>query len=942
MKLPNPLSYALLAMAMLSGTSGGLATEPVLRVVTTSGAGANLLKNPAFETRVGTSFSSWQTAPNGYRAATGEGRDGSQALACDAADETGWRGASQTLTLNRVTTAPLIVSGWSKAEGVTGGRDSGYSLYADLSYQDGIPLWGQTANFSTGTHDWERREVMILPEKPVKSITLNCLVRGHAGKVWFDDVSLVEVSASGNAVVFQGTPMELALATNPPASQAQQYSTADGLSLSLAKERVVSLQVDGRELASGSAGGFLVRDVAANSDVYAFDQGACSELGLQIETHVQTNANHLVLEGTLSDTRGKDRSIMLLFALPLDATSWLWGDDVQRERKVDGRGEFINATSIQSGTTGTLSLYPLATLHDDRTGVALGLDMAQAAQYRIVYHAGTRQFFLAWDFGLVPESASFPSAAKFRFVLFHFEPTWGFRAGWQKYMEIFPDHFAVRSRDQGIWMPFTDVSTVQGWEDFGFRYHEGNNNVAWDDAHGVLSFRYTEPTTWWMSMAPELPRTEAEALRVRDQYAAGAAGNQKQMALVSQTAAMFDANGHPELLFRNEPWANGAVWSLNPNPLLPAQPNAATVYWNDSIKTQLYGTAAKATLDGEYLDSLEAYVTADLNFRRDHFRYTTVPLTFSTDTHQPALHKALAVYEFTRWLSKDIHDLGKLMFANSVPYRFSFLCPWLDVMGTETDWLSGTNYQSVSHSQLCLWRTLSGQKPYLLLMNTDYNKFNTNFVERYFQQSLFYGLFPSMFSHNASENPYWQNPAWYNRDRPLFKKYLPLIKRVAEAGWQPITGARCDNAKLLIERFGSGSDGSVYLTLLNTATTTQSGILRLTAPLADKLSAGKVTELLSNTSLTPTNGGWAVTIPAGATIVVQIEPGPRFASARIHADQQLQLAIETPLEFAHVLEYSNDLAHWETIETNTPAIPSYTLQLAMFQDTPSRFYRLRW
>lgn len=73
-------------------------------------------------------------------------------------------------------------------------------------------------------------------------------------------------------------------------------------------------------------------------------------------------------------------------------------------------------------------------------------------------------------------------------------------------------------------MPFTDVSTVAGWEDFGFRYHEGNNNVGWDDAHGVLSFRYTEPMTWWMSMDPALPRTLAEACAGAGRARGGAVG----------------------------------------------------------------------------------------------------------------------------------------------------------------------------------------------------------------------------------------------------------------------------------------------------------------------------------------------------------------------------------------------------------------------------------
>lgn len=847
---------------------------PVFHVVTGGEEGTNLLRNGAFESVQSAALAAWQAAPDGFRVATGEGRGGSQALACEAPNESGWRGASQIVTLNRTNAAPLIVSGWSKAENVTGGRDSGYSLYADLVYQDGTPLWGQTANFTAGTHDWERRQVLIFPEKPVRSLTLNCLVRGHAGRVWFDDVAVTEVAAAGNAFVFQGTPMQMAAANPPPAGTTGEFQTSDGLKLTLSGQRVASLQVDGRELAADSPGGFFARDVAANSDVFGFTDGVCPELGLKLEANILPRADHLVIEGTVTDTTAKDRAVLVLFALPIDARGWIWGDDIRRQRVIGGRGEFANVTAVGCGTTGTLSLYPLAAIHDDRTGLALGLDMGQAAQYRLIYHAGTRQFFIAYDFGLVPGSARFPSAAKFRFTIYRFDPAWGFRAAYQKFTEIFPDYFRVRSRDQGIWMPFTDVSTVQGWEDFGFRYHEGNNNVRWDDGHGVLSFRYTEPMTWWMSMRPDLPRTEAEALRVRDELASGKAGNAREMATVSKSAAMFDETGHPALLFRNEPWANGAVWSLNPNPFLPASPNAATLYWSPAIKTRLYGAGATARLDGEYLDSLEGYVTTDLNFRREHFRYTTVPLTFTADTFRPALFKGLAVYEFTRWLSEDVHRLGALMFANGVPYRFGFLCPWLDVMGTETDWLSGNRYRPVPDSQLCYWRTLAGRKPYLLLMNTDYDKFTSAMVERYFQQSLFYGMFPSMFSHNAAENPYWQNPKWYNRDRPLFRKYLPLIKQVAEAGWQPVTGAKCDNPRIAVERFGPDAAGATFFTLRNDTAQLQTGVLELT-PTAGRTSPQRpATEMLSGRSLAPSGRGWGVEVPAGTTQVVRVSGAP--------------------------------------------------------------------
>jgi len=222
------------------------------------------------------------------------------------------------------------------------------------------------------------------------------------------------------------------------------------------------------------------------------------------------------------------------------------------------------------------------------------------------------------------------------------------------------------------------------------------------------------------------------------------------------------------------------------------------------------------------------------------------------------LSKGLAVYEFTRWLSTDVHAMGKLMFANGVPYRFAWLCPWLDVMGTETDWLSQGKYRPASDAQMCLWRTMAGPKPYLLLMNTDYQTFGPEMVERYFQRSLFYGMFPGMFSHNAADNPYWQNPKWYNRDRPLFKKYQPLIKRIAEAGWQPVTGARSDNPQIWVERFGPDAAGATYLTVLNDSSAVQKGTLRSGPKDLRVETASGATELLSGRLVGNVSGGWEV------------------------------------------------------------------------------------
>jgi len=316
------------------------------------------------------------------------------------------------------------------------------------------------------------------------------------------------------------------------------------------------------------------------------------------------------------------------------------------------------------------------------------------------------------------------------------------------------------------------------------------------------------------------------------------------------------------------------VWSLNPNPWLgraawdsPARSvtNAATVHWNEDIRARLYGSEAQGRLDGEYLDSLEGYVTSELNFRREHFGRTTVPLTFSREHGRPALFKGLAVYEFTRWISEDVHGIGKLVFANGVPYRFGFLCPWLDVLGTETDWMPGGQYRPTPLSQMLAWRTLSGAKPYLLLMNTDYNRFTPEHVELYFQRALFLGLWPGFFSHNAADNPYWQNPAWYNRDRPLFKRYLPLIKRVSEAGWQPVPFARSDNPAIFLERFGGFANAPLYLTAYNDSPVRQQGVVHLAAKFYPQ---HPPRELLHGWSIQPVANGFKVSLAPGQAAVL--------------------------------------------------------------------------
>jgi len=716
----------------------------VKRVLNVEDAGKNLLEADR-----------WRPWREGFTASEG-------IFICDnGTDAQIQRGASQTVALNQTHPDPLVATAWSKAEAVGGGRNSDYALYLDLVYQDGTQLWGQVDTFNVGTHDWEKAEVVIFPEKPVRSVAFHMLLRRHAGKALFRDPELRVLRPPAGAFLFDG----IAISPVTPARE-----------------------------------GFQIRDVAAGTDFFALEDSA---LDLKLECDFTSSSGVTFFDVVVSDTSGRDRAVTLIYAIPLAAAQCEWFDNPRRTMEVEQEREYVSTARFSAGSNGQLSRYPFAAVANATEAIALGIDMARSAFFRVGYNAGTEELFLAYDLGLTPEKHT----AHLRFCKFDFDPEWGFRAALERYYSLFPQQFHRRITKQGLWMPFAKISDVAGWEDFGFRFKEGTNETAWDDEHGIITFRYTEPMTWWMGMPKEMPRTLEAALAEAQRLAQEEADSRAQAFL---TSGFHDERGQFPARLLDTPWSNGAVWSINS---MPGVRGAVTDFknkWNATLRDRLYGPKRQADLDGEYIDSSEGYVTDELDFRRDHFAIAQTPLTFSTTGHKPAIFRGLIAFEYTQALAEDVHAMDKLMMANSTPIRLCWLTPLLDVLGSETDWHPGATWRPMSDSDLLFRRALCKGKPYCFLMNTDFDHFSHDLVEKYMKRCLAYGMFPGFFSHNAAEGHYFTRPELYERDRDLFKKYVPLCRAVAEAGWQPITRARSNREEVYVERFGDD-----YLTLYN-------------------------------------------------------------------------------------------------------------------------------
>jgi hypothetical protein len=454
-------------------------------------------------------------------------------------------------------------------------------------------------------------------------------------------------------------------------------------------------------------------------------------------------------------------------------------------------------------------------------------------------------------------------------------------------------------------MPFTDIAKVPNHEDFGFAFQEGAPNVAFDDQHGIASFVYVEPMSHWLAMPRDVPRTYESALLVLNQDLDGARGKDAaQLAAATLTSGIETADGKFLVHLLKAPWCDGGVFTLNPDPDIPTTPehplNKAMVmrqsieaafrknqpkqelpvYQPSTANHQPSPRAGRTEgehslpihqpstpnyqltpgLDGVYLDSLEM-ASGELNYRREHFRTARVPLVFDREG-RPCQLMIFNTWTFERDIAAQMHARGKLLFANAVLWQFAFPAPLLDVLGTEVNWLHHGEYLPDSDAVMNFRRALCRQKPYCLLMNTDYSRFTPDLVERYFQRCLFYGVWPGFFDEEAaSKDPYWASAKkWYERDRPLFKKYIPLLRRLTAAGWQPLTHAACDNSNIRVERFGPEPGGAVFLTLLNDTADPQSGTVTAELKALRLKQPASARELVSSNAATPSGHGYQISL----------------------------------------------------------------------------------
>ena len=538
-------------------------------------------------------------------------------------------------------------------------------------------------------------------------------------------------------------------------------------------------------------------------------------LALKAALRIESDGGAFKFKIRIEDATGRDRGLLVRVAVPVSAAGWKWWDDMDRRRVIEPGRLYENAKPLRAFAAlpewkdkpdlrmgyNTENFCSVIT---GTAGLCLAVPLDQPRIFRTGYDARRELFGITYDVALCKETVP-PSQAAFEFELFACDPQWGMRSALDTYYRRHPGFFTKNLKDEGMWIAFTGLDTMDNTTEFGVGVQEGAGSAGYDDKIGVKSFSYYTHAGMYADVSdhkrgvdptPSLERRIA-AVEATFKRSTGRDGVYAECGLHNAAGGLSAEPGtvYGDVLaqFCLEPEMFYGRWLL------------------DRIEKFFADFRKRGELDGFYYDGL----TTGINYRREHFRHAGYPPSWDPVAKKPYLYNYFSSVEWARLVAEKLHGMGKFTMMNGAMGASPFCAPYLDVMGAET----GLN---ISRSDYSFVKTICHHKTFATLLKGNYAKLGSGEIELFMKRCLAYGVFPGFFDWPPSGlgpgGTYWDHPEYYERDRHLFRKYQPLVKMIAAAGWEPLTFARTADAGLQVERFGAMEQGHVFFTVLNDST----------------------------------------------------------------------------------------------------------------------------
>jgi hypothetical protein len=516
--------------------------------------------------------------------------------------------------------------------------------------------------------------------------------------------------------------------------------------------------------------------------------------------------------------RASPQALILSFRLPLKADGWRWGDYVRRERIIEPGEDYTCYHLLGRRQFREVSWFPMAAVAGPQHGVALTVPLTPPLFTRLRYD-GEGYLCAEFDLGLAARGEGETEEVSFSFDILRFEPRWGWRAALARYYERYPELFASTAKHGGWWIgPSHQVEDLQ---EFGLQYAEDHfahpEPTKANNEMGIYTCSYSEPWMWRILASEEVKLSLAQPLshylpaveRDADLPASVMDGHdywtapRRDSVRAFLNSAIFGPDGQYQV---NAVRTYAATFIEMSTSCLPAIRSDRWGDMNRGLLSYQYETLADvarcaatgARMEGVYFDSVGNWSDiAHENHRAEHFRFAAFPLTFSPATATPVISGLSEMAEYMKF----IRDKGFVTMANSSAQYCAYAAPYLDMIG------AGENFaaDAAADQELCHDRSAAFRKS-VSFGNSGLLRASPEEAEARFRLLLFYNVYPGIFFSDA---------AALERARPLYRRYIPLMRAMSSAAWHPVTCAMLDDPDLWLERYGPQADGPVYFAIRN-------------------------------------------------------------------------------------------------------------------------------
>jgi hypothetical protein len=748
----------------------------------------------------------------------------------------GQNSACKTIVLNQTAPKMIRLTGQSKAENVSGTSGLSYSLRYDVTYMDDSMEKYNCFPFTTGTHDWESADGIFYPKKAVKNVCVIVMLYNVTGTVWFNNVTFQEQSSPGTFAKFDDTGI----------------------------------------LNQTSAEGYLVRQFTDGEDWYEISSGQSGNNWGLVATSDSTGGT-TVHTATLTNYSGAERAGVLAYRIPLGGSGFKWCEaDLRTETATDNISfEFKNEIDINwLKNSKPRSKFLWGCVVNSTTGYAIAIDPDYPVQFRIRYESNSKELFVVFDLGF----SSDVSSATVKFLTWTFTPASGagmrqaISSFYKNYPDAFRDRFVTNGQEHGIWLinDLTAGNAITNISDFGFKLNQqqyGAASIAYDDANSILDTAYVHPTELFIDIADlGAGPTYEQVIAKLNQLA----GQGSTTALAIQNSAVKDKNG--KYIYHT-----GSLWSPNyarfvmnpaPNVGLPGRNS----YYDQWTSSAIQNYLNPGTMDGIMCDNAEAQYwdnscaeNTRIDYAATHFSAMQTPLVHDKNGNIGICYEMM-IWEYFNGMRDDIFAGSRflVMQANGVPYCTTFISTKLDVTGGEQTWDYSSGWHPQPESNMLLYRAQSGRKLVTFLQELENIANWTNArTQKYFARCCAFGIMPSFYlgGYDPNSTQYFEDPNYYERDRNIFKTYIPVIRKLSQAGWEPVREATVNDSEVFLERFGAE-----YITVFNPSANSKNVTVTYLPSVINM--TGR--ELISGNNVTWINSQATVTVDSECVAVLEI------------------------------------------------------------------------